>query len=555
MKAATLKKMKKADIARILVVDDNELNRDLLAHRLKRVGHEVVMAEDGRIALDKLDAHPIDIILLDIMMPNLNGFELLTLLKNDPIQQKIPVIIISADNDSENIVKGIEMGAEDYLPKPFNIPLLKARINAILARQRLYNKEQARLREMATLQQIDAELNATLDMKRVMEITLTWALRQVGGEAGLMGTLEDDRLHVLTSRGYTYEIYEDSPFVLLDQLPAALDALATSTLAYQPQTDRVGLLARTRSQIVLPLFRETAVIALLMLESTQANQWQPEHLDFLQRLSNHAAIAVANAQLVEAMKVANRAKTEFVSFVSHELKIPMTSIKGYADLLLSTNFGPINDAQTTFLNTIRKNVNRMNRLVTDLTDVSRLESGQLHLETRPIQLAGVVEEVAASTQGQIAEKKQTLEVTVPENLPDVWADRTRLAQILTNLVSNAYKYTPENGRITICAEEMNSVNDQAEIQPMIHVSVADTGLGIKDEEQEAIFNKFFRGTDDQALKSPGTGLGLNITKNLVELHDGRIWFESKYRQGTTFHFIIPVANGHHEEEPLLVNEQ
>jgi signal transduction histidine kinase len=519
----------------ILVVDDNELNRDLLARRLERMGHEVMMAENGRVALSQLAKQCIDIILLDIMMPVLNGFELLPILKADPQLNNIPVIVISAADDTESIVKGIELGAEDYLPKPFNLPLLNARINASLARKRLYEKEQARLQELATLRKIDAELNVTLDMRRVMEITLKWALRQVGGQAGLMGTLDnEDRLHVLTSQGYTYEIYEDSPFVLLEQLPAAQTALKTGEVAYQSQTERAGLLAHTQSQIVLPLYRETAVIALLLLESTQANQWQPEHLAFLRRLGNHAAIAVANAQLMATTQLANEAKTEFVSFVSHELKIPMTSIKGYADLLLSGNFGAINEAQTTFLDTIRNNVNRMNRLVTDLTDVSRMESGQLHLETQPIQLEEVVEEVAASTRAQIEEKQQTLELSVPENLPDVWADRTRLAQILTNLVSNAYKYTPENGRITIRAEEMNSVNDRAEVQPMIHISVADTGLGIKEEEQKAIFSKFFRGSDDEALQSPGTGLGLNITKNLVELHDGRIWFESKYRQGTTY---------------------
>lgn len=538
------KKLKKEERAQVLVVDDNDLNADLLAQRLLDQGHGVSVARNGRIALDMLAQHPIDIILLDIMMPEMSGFELLEIVKADPKLQNIPVIIISAADDAANIVKGIELGAEDYLPKPFNMPLLTARIKASMARKRMIDQEQARLKEIATLQAIDAELNATLDMRRVMEISLSWALRQVGGEAGIMGTLAEDRLHVLAFQGYTYEIYEDSPFVLLDQLPAAQQALHSGELAYESQTERAGLLVRTQSQIVLPLYRETAVIALLVLESTQPNQWQPEDLTFLKRLGNHAAIALANAQLVEAMKVANQAKSEFVSFVSHELKIPMTSIKGYADLLLSGNFGPINEAQTTFLDTIRNNVNRMNRLVTDLTDVSRLESGQLHLETRPIQLADVVAEVASSTRAQIEEKQQTLVLTVPDKLPDVWADRTRLAQILTNLVSNAYKYTPEHGRITICAEEMNSVNEEAEVQPMIHVSVADTGLGIKEDEQKAIFNKFFRGSDDQALRSPGTGLGLNITKNLVELHDGRIWFESKYREGTTFHFIIPVANGH-----------
>ena len=535
----------KEETALILVVDDNEINRDLLARRLERAGHEVIEAENGRSALETLSTHCVDIILLDIIMPELDGFELLPILKSDPNTKNIPVIIISSADDIDSVVKGIELGAEDYLPKPFNLPLLNARINASLTRKRLHSKEQTRLQEIATLQKIDAELNATLDMKRVMEITLSWALRHVGGEAGLMGVLAEDRLHVLASQGYTYEIYEDSPFVLLDQLPAAQQALNSGELAYEAQTERAGLLVRTQSQIVLPLYRETAVIALLVLESTQSNQWESDHLAFLQRLGNHAAIALSNAQLVEAMKVANQAKSEFVSFVSHELKIPMTSIKGYADILLSGNFGPINEAQTTFLETIRNNISRMSRLVTDLTDVSRLESGQLYLETQPVQLADVITEVASSTRGQIEEKRQTLVLQVPDNLPDVWADRTRLAQILTNLVSNAYKYTPENGRITIFAEEMNSVNEDAEVQPVIHVSVADTGLGIKDEEQKAIFSKFFRGSDDEALQSPGTGLGLNITKNLVELHDGRIWFESTYREGTTFHFIIPVANGHY----------
>ncbi|MCP4422528.1 MAG: response regulator, partial [Chloroflexi bacterium] len=293
----------KENIACILVVDDNDLNRDLLARRLQRVGHEVVMAENGRVALEKLATHCFDIILLDIMMPVMNGFELLPILKADPQLANIPVIVISAADDTESIVKGIELGAEDYLPKPFNLPLLNARLNASLARKRLYDKEQARLQELATLRKIDAELNVTLDMRRVMEITLKWALRQVGGQAGLMGTLDDeDRLHVLTSQGYTYEIYEDSPFVLLEELPAAQDALTTGELAYQPQTERAGLLARTQSQIVLPLYRETAVIALLLLESTQANQWQTEHIAFLRRLGNHAAIAVANAQLMAAMQ-------------------------------------------------------------------------------------------------------------------------------------------------------------------------------------------------------------------------------------------------------------
>jgi signal transduction histidine kinase len=183
----------------------------------------------------------------------------------------------------------------------------------------------------------------------------------------------------------------------------------------------------------------------------------------------------------------------------------------------------------------------MTRLVSDLTDISRIESGHLNLQTRALGLPAIVDEVVRSTQAQIEEREQKLTLDIPTNLPEVWGDRTRLIQILTNLVSNAYKYTPANGLITIRAEAMNDQNGKQEMQPMVHISVADTGLGIKDEDQKAIFTKFFRANDDLALKAPGTGLGLNITKNLVEMHDGRIWFESKYREGTTFHIVIPAA--------------
>jgi signal transduction histidine kinase len=219
----------------------------------------------------------------------------------------------------------------------------------------------------------------------------------------------------------------------------------------------------------------------------------------------------------------------------------MTSIRGYADLLLSGNFGPINEAQTSFLHTIRNNVNRMAHLVSDLTDVSRIEAGHLHLETKALLFSDVVEEVVQSTRAEIEAKRQTLTLDMASELPPVWGDRTRLVQILTNLLSNAYKYTPENGHITIQAEAIQDHGNNHEMQPMVHVAVTDTGLGIKEEDQAAIFSKFFRASDEEALQAPGTGLGLNITKNLVEMHDGRIWFESKYREGTTFHFVIPAA--------------
>lgn len=228
---------------------------------------------------------------------------------------------------------------------------------------------------------------------------------------------------------------------------------------------------------------------------------------------------------------ANKSKSEFVSIVSHELKLPMTSIKGYSDLMLAGATGQLNENQVNFLTTIRNNVNRMATLVSDLADISRIESGNLRLEPRIVPVWDVIDEVVTLTKTQIEQKKQSISVDIPAELPKTWCDRTRLSQILTNLISNANKYTPEGGIILVQALRVDG---------MIQVKVQDNGLGMTPEDQASLFSKFFRSADDKVREAPGTGLGLSITKNLIELQGGSIWFESEYRKGTTFFFTVPV---------------
>ena len=232
---------------------------------------------------------------------------------------------------------------------------------------------------------------------------------------------------------------------------------------------------------------------------------------------------------------ANRSKSEFVSIVSHELKLPMTSIKGYSDLMLSGATGQLNENQNSFLTTIRNNVNRMATLVSDLADISRIESGNLRLEPREVPVWDVIDEVVNLTHTQITNKNQTVTVNIPEELPKSWCDRNRLAQILTNLVSNANKYTPEGGAIIVHATRDNN---------MIQIKIEDNGLGMTPEDQQKLFSKFFRSADDKVREAPGTGLGLSITKNLIELQGGKIWFESEFRKGTSFYFTVPINPNH-----------
>jgi signal transduction histidine kinase len=301
-----------------------------------------------------------------------------------------------------------------------------------------------------------------------------------------------------------------------------------------------GILPIAHTQIIVPIRREAQVIGLLLLESTSDSQG---NLSFLSNLSDSAAIAIANAQLYNEVQRANLAKSDFVSFVAHELKNPMTSIKGYTELLAAGSVGQVNEMQANFLNTIRSNVERMSALVSDLNDNAKIEANRLRLDFKPVEVADIVDEVMRSTRRQVEDKRQTVELQLSPYLPLVWADRLRVGQVLTNLISNAHKYTPEGGKILMGAEATNNQWDPEGAKRVVHLWVKDDGIGISIEDQAKIFQRFFRSDDSKAREVPGTGLGLNITKSLVEMQGGRIWFESEFRAGTTFHFTIPVAEG------------
>ena len=409
----------------------------------------------------------------------------------------------------------------------------------------------SRVEELSVMQRIDRELNASLDLTRAMHITLDWAMRQSQAGAGLVAVLEqkenEQDIRVMASQGYPgFDFSDRQALQRIRAISAIQDAIQgknSSPKLEQNGSQQHYLLPSGQSQLVISIRREDKTIGMILLESAATENFDEETSAFLARLSDHAAIAISNAQLFTAVEAANAAKSDFINFVSHELKTPMTSIQGYTELLAKGAIGPVNEAQSGFLATIRANVKRMDRLVSDLADISRIEAGRLRLDFTAVSIQEVVDEVVRSTKGQIDEKQQNLMIELPDHLPAVWGDRTRITQVLTNLVSNAYKYTPPQGEIYIRAEQAkNRWDTHTEAAPeVIHVHVQDTGIGIQPEDQKQIFSKFFRSDDPKARESPGTGLGLNITKNLVELQGGQIWFESEFRQGTAFHFTIPIA--------------
>jgi signal transduction histidine kinase len=398
-----------------------------------------------------------------------------------------------------------------------------------------------RVEELQVMGRIVRELNASLEVDRAMRTTLEWAMRRSNAEAGLIGVIEEDHLRLIAHQGYDDVLAPEET-----RLPLLLPALKSAIEKGQPNQVSLigngskGILPSAHTQIIVPIRREAQVIGLLLLESTSDSQG---NLTFLNQLGDSAAIAIANAQLYDEVQRANLAKSEFVSFVAHELKNPMTSIKGYTELLAAGSVGQINEMQTNFLSTIRSNVERMSALVSDLNDNAKIEAGRLRLDYKPADVKEIVDDVLRSTRRQVEDKRQSVELQIPPQLPRVWADRLRVGQVLTNLLSNAHKYTPESGKILIGAEATTNQWDPEGAKQVVHLWVKDNGIGISFEDQTKIFQKFFRSDDSKAREVPGTGLGLNITRSLVEMQGGRIWFDSEYRKGTTFHFTIPIAEG------------
>ena len=226
-------------------------------------------------------------------------------------------------------------------------------------------------------------------------------------------------------------------------------------------------------------------------------------------------------------------KNEFVSMVSHELRTPLTSIKGYVDLIVDGEAGDINDVQLEFLQIVQENSDRLVALINDLLDISRIESGRVHLKIEPIEMDGIVEGVVETFRTVADQAGVDLSSHISRGLPRAKGDRDRIGQVLMNLVSNAIKYSPGGGSTRVEAKRRGD---------NILIEVADTGIGIDPSDQEHLFTKFFRVDSSLTREIGGTGLGLSICKSVVELLGGEIGVRSRPGQGSTFFFTLPIAS-------------
>lgn len=381
----------------------------------------------------------------------------------------------------------------------------------------------ARVEELQTLRRVDQQLNETLDADKAMQITLEWACRLSDATSGHLGLLEAGRVQAVHHYGQEDDA---QPLYLDEAYPHLMDVVHTG----HPITVSGEQIGADYSLSMVPIARENTVFGVVVIKRHGTEPFTPEQQDLIERMVVRAAVAIENARLYAAVQAANLAKSEFVGIVAHDLKVPMTSISGYTDLALMV--GELSDRQKEFLQKVKDTVKRMAILVSDLADISRIESGHFYMNESRVPVGDIVQAVRDGTMTQMQEYQHEYIEDIQPELPDMQVDYYRLLQVLTNLVSNAYKYTPDGGKITFRAYQQDG---------RVVFKVTDTGIGLSPEAIAKLGTKFWRAEDDFTRSRPGTGLGFAITRSLVEQMGDGIHIESEVGKGSTFSFSIPVA--------------
>ena len=307
---------------------------------------------------------------------------------------------------------------------------------------------------------------------------------------------------------------------------------------------RNPLLPDTRSEMGIPLSLGNRVIGAIDIQSVRENAFSEDDLSVFQILSDQIAIAIENARAyelaqkaIEEMQEVDQMKSQFLANMSHELRTPLNSIIGFSRVIIKGIDGPINAVQEQDLNAIYNSGQHLLSLINDILDLSKIEAGKMTLAFDDLHLGDLVNSVMSTASGLVKDKPVQLIQDIPEDIPVVQADNTRIRQVLLNFISNAAKFTDE-GSITVSARVRNKLNNSGQ---EILVTVTDTGVGIADEDRYKLFQAFSQVDDSPTRKTGGTGLGLAISRNLIQMHEGEIGLlSSTVGEGSTFFFTLPL---------------
>ncbi len=546
--------------APILVVDDSPTQLSILKDALETAGFRVETARNGIEAITRVYQSPPGLILSDVLMPELNGYHLCRLLKNDPLTAAIPVILLTNLRERHDRFWGEKAGADRYLEKTTDFEPILDSVAELALHQA--PKGLARLpgksRELSS-DDIQSRVTAILD-RLLYESTISNEILKLTGLAHDSDQLVSEMLlflSVICRHTAATLLLEEGPDkqLLAIHLTTPLEDEALAVI--REQTLRAaGLQDRQlqlRELLIGPGDSQTADVA-GKLELLQAlpivDQGELRaHLALFHRgeiqLSEgirHALTIVADRFLIvvrylHKTREIEEVKANFVSMLVHDLRAPLTSIRGFTNVLADGAYGSVNTEQKKALENVENGCDRLLTLVEDLLDLSKLEAGKLKLHLSPLQLLPLAERTLSDLGPLFTEKSISVELDLPDDLPYILADAKQLMRVLANLLSNAAKFAPAGGTVVVAAGE-SSVAEHS-----LQVSVTDDGEGIPAEMQKLLFVKFQQ-LPARGIFRKGTGLGLAICREIITLHGGRIWVESPLgaQGGSRFLFTLPLLD-------------
>ncbi|MCB9080041.1 MAG: response regulator [Anaerolineaceae bacterium] len=502
----------------ILIVDDQESSRQVLRGLLLNEGYNLAFAANGEEALSQAAELLPDLILLDIMMPGMNGFEVCQKLRLDPQLSEILIIMVTALDDKRSRLRGIEVGADDFVNKPVDAAELKARVKTITRLNR-----HRRLRSL--------ELQAERDRTR--------AILEALGEAVVVTDID----------GYIQ--YLNPAAVSLTGF-SAKEALGQNWRVWQTEETQT----RLKTQILTTLFAGETWFGEVINQRKDGSTYDAAltiaPLFAPVNRTEPAIVGFVSVQRdITPLKQAERSKNEFVSNVSHELRTPLSVITLLSDNLDGL-YDRLDDAKRRkMIRDIQKHTESLNNLIGDVLEISRIDSGRIAMDREVLNLTHLAREQVEEILPLVHQKGQSIRVIGKKQL-NVLGNQAQLQQIVRNLLNNAIKYTPEGGQITCTCASLSLPNPAT--NPEFHhqwpgcfelnpgkwatLRVIDNGAGINTDHVPYVFDRFYRAKAQQNIR--GTGLGLSISRDLVKLHGGHIAVASELGQGSVFAIYLPL---------------
>jgi signal transduction histidine kinase/CheY-like chemotaxis protein len=543
----------------ILVVDDSPTQVALLKDALEHKGFTVEKAKDGMEAIAKVYQIEPDLVLSDIIMPELNGYHLCRVLKNDPVTAQIPVVLLTNLTEQHDRFWGKNAGADLYLEKTSDIPRIADAVENMLDGRTPGPRKHARAVDTLNKDDIQARITDILD-RLLYESTISNEILKFTSLTHDTELLSENLLRFLgdicrhDAAGLLLRQGRDKltlAFSINQPMPAGFIAAARDMMIRQipsantyheginglfifPENPplKEDLSEEFHTFHTLPIRQGDETFGLICLFNRKERALTEGIAHALGLVADRFEIV---ARYINKLNEIEEIKADFISMLVHDLRSPLTSIRGFSEVLSQEVLGSVNEDQKSALCNIQSGSNRLLSLIEDILHLSKLEAGKMTLTPLPVSIREIAQETSRELAALFMEKNLSVDLQIEDDLPIINADGQQLGRVLTNLLTNAAKFSPRDGCIRLLAYRYKTT---------VRVDVEDHGPGIPPQQQKGLFGRYQQIDSGEPKSRKGTGLGLAICKEIVRLHQGSIWVESPIDDdtGSRFSFTLPLPD-------------